>query len=331
MNAWLYPISAAEVFPQSVQQSPFRKVCYEIQGPKAPRPMLIRLAYDIQFDIPYEVAMVALLNVHPSRKHDLIEPDEVQTEPKLDVTHYADSFGNQCVRFVAPPGRLRLSTSALIKDSGDTDEVKLDAKAAPVGDLPDEQLRYLLSSRYCEVDRLSTVAYDLFRDTTPGWSRVQAICDWVNAKVKFDYQQARPTKSAMDVFTERVGVCRDFQHLAITFCRAMNIPARYATGYLGDIGVPLRLPMDFSAWFEVWLDNRWWSFDARHVIARIGRILMATGLDAADVALTTSFGQADLRYFFVVTEEEIPRSVDEAVLESDFGAGVPHFESPPGA
>jgi transglutaminase-like putative cysteine protease len=284
--------------------------------------MLIRLAYDIQFDIPYEIAMVALLHVHPSRTADLLEPDEIQTEPPLEVTSYYDSFGNRCARFVAPAGHLRLFCSTLIKDSGDVDEVNLEAQSAPVGALPDEQLRYLLSSRYCEVDRLSTVAYDLFGETKPGWARVQAICDWVNKKVKFDYQQARPTKTAMDVFTERVGVCRDFQHLAITFCRAMNIPARYATGYLGDIGVPLRLPMDFSAWFEVWLDGRWWAFDARNNIPRIGRILMATGLDAADVALTTSFGQAILQYFFVVTEEE--SEVARGMVKSSevFGQGL---------
>jgi transglutaminase-like putative cysteine protease len=283
--------------------------------------MLIRLAYDIQFDIPYEIAMVALLHVHPSRTGDLLAPDEIQSEPPLNITSYYDSFGNRCARFVAPAGHLRLFCSTLIKDSGDVDEVNLDAQSAPVGELPDEQLRYLLSSRYCEVDRLSTVAYDLFGETKPGWARVQAICDWVNSKVKFDYQQARPTKTAMDVFTERVGVCRDFQHLAITFCRAMNIPARYATGYLGDIGVPLRLPMDFSAWFEVWLDGRWWAFDARNNMPRIGRILMATGLDAADVALTTSFGQAILRYFFVVTEEESEVAKGMVKSSEEFGRG----------
>jgi transglutaminase-like putative cysteine protease len=266
--------------------------------------MLIRLAYDIQFDLPADIAMVALLNVHPSRTQDLLEPDELQTEPKLDVISYFDSFGNRCVRFVAPQGHLRLSGSTLIRDSGNTDAVNPSARAAAVGDLPDEMLRYLLSSRYCEVDLFSNIAFGLFGQTAPGWGRVQAICDWVHNWVAFDYQQARPTKTAMDVYTERVGVCRDFQHLAITFCRALNIPARYATGYLGDIGVPVVLPMDFSAWFEVWLDDRWWAFDARNNQPRIGRVLMATGLDAADVALTTSFGHADLRHFLVVTEEE---------------------------
>jgi transglutaminase-like putative cysteine protease len=266
--------------------------------------MLIRLAYDIQFDIPAPVAMVALLNVHPSRAQDLLEPDELQTEPQLPITHYIDSFGNRCARFVAPPGPLRLSSSTLIRNPDLPDEVNWFAREPAVGDLPNEMLGFLLNSRYCEVDRFSSIAFELFGQIQPGWGRVQAICDWVHNKVAFNYQHARPTKTALDVYTERVGVCRDFQHLAITFCRALNIPARYATGYLGDIGVPVVLPMDFSAWFEVYLDDRWWTFDARNNQPRLGRILMATGRDASDVAMTTSFGRADLRYFFVVTEEE---------------------------
>jgi transglutaminase-like putative cysteine protease len=268
--------------------------------------MLIRLAYDIQFELPAEVAIVALLNVHPSRTGDLLEPDELQTEPRLDVTSYFDSFGNHCARFVAPPGHLRLSSSTLIRDSGNIDPADWYARESAVGQMPDEILRFLMNSRYCEVDRFSNIAFELFGHLAPGWGRVQAICDWVHNKVAFNYQHARPTKTSMDVFTERVGVCRDFQHLAIAFCRALNIPARYATGYLGDIGVPVVLPMDFSAWLEVWLDNRWWTFDARNNQPRIGRVLVATGLDAADVAMTTSFGGADLKHFFVVTEEEIP-------------------------
>jgi transglutaminase-like putative cysteine protease len=266
--------------------------------------MLIRLAYDIQFEIPAEVAIVALLNVHPSRAQDLLEPDELQIEPKIQVEHYIDSFGNRCARFVAPPGPLRLSSTTLVDDSGDPDPYNWNARESAVGDLPHEVLSFLLNSRYCEVDRFSNIAVELFGDAAPGWNRVQTICNWVHNHVAFNYQMARPSKTALDVYTERVGVCRDFQHLAITFCRAMNIPARYATGYLGDIGVPVRMPMDFSAWFEAWLDGRWWAFDARNNQPRIGRILMATGRDAADVAITTSFGQADLRYFFVKAEEE---------------------------
>jgi transglutaminase-like putative cysteine protease len=283
--------------------------------------MLIRLAYDIQFDLPADAAMVALLHVHPSRTHDLLEPDELETEPKLNVTSYLDTFGNRCARFVAPRGHLRLSSTTLIRDSGQPDPQNWAAREAPVADLPNEMLRFLLSSRYCEVDLFAHIAFQLFGQTQPGWARVQAICDWVHSHIKFDYQQARPTKTAMDVYNEPIGVCR-----------ALNIPARYATGYLGDIGVPVVLPMDFSAWFEVWLDGRWWAFDARNNQPRIGRILMATGRDAADVALTTSFGQADLRSFFVVTEEEIPAPIDqdaEQTLDPTFG--LPYLVSPPGA
>jgi transglutaminase-like putative cysteine protease len=275
--------------------------------------MLIRLAYDLQFQTSQSVAMVVLLNVHPSREQDLVEPDVLQTEPPLNVTTYLDSFGNKCARFVAPPGHLRLTTNALIRDSGEKDPVNTSAREIPVGELPNDTLMYLLNSRYCEVDRLSNIAVELFGNIEPGWNRVQAICDWVNSKVAFNYQHARPTKTALDVFTERIGVCRDFQHLAITFCRALNIPARYATGYLGDIGVPVRMPMDFSAWFEVYLDDRWWAFDARNNEPRIGRVLMATGRDASDVAITTSFGMANLTHFFVVTEEEIETAAQPEV------------------
>jgi len=260
--------------------------------------------------------MVALLNVHPSRVPDLLEPDELRTEPGLDVANYIDTFGNRCSRFVAPPGLLRLSNSTLIRASDDPDEVNHSAVQWAVGDLPNEVLCYLLSSRYCEVDRFSNIAFELFGNLDPGWDRVQAICNWVHNKLTFNYQHARPTKTALDVFTERVGVCRDYQHLAITFCRALNIPARYATGYLGDIGVPVVLPMDFSAWFEVYLSGRWWTFDARNNQPRLGRILMATGRDASDVAITTSFGPADLRHFFVVTEVEMATPSEMQVADS---------------
>ena len=266
--------------------------------------MLIRLGYDIRFDVPCPVTVVALLNVHPSRAADLREPDEVHTEPELPMTKYIDSFGNHCCRVVAPPGTLRFYTSSLIEDSGEPDVQNYAANETPVGELPPETLQFLLASRYCEVDLLSNTAAELFGYLTPGWSRVQAVCSWVNQKVSFGYSFARSTKTALDVYTERLGVCRDFQHLAITFCRALNIPARYVTGYLGDIGVPLSdTPMDFSAWFEVFLEGRWWTCDARHNRPRIGRVLMATGRDAADVAITTSFGVAKLTQFTVVTDE----------------------------
>jgi transglutaminase-like putative cysteine protease len=266
--------------------------------------MLIRLGYDIAFENPRQVPMVAMLNVHPSRAKDLREPDLLQLDPAVAIDTYLDSFSNQCSRFVAPPGTTRLTNLTLIEDSGEPDPVNIEAREVPVGQLPAQNLRYLLGSRYCEVDLLSNTAVELFGNIAPGWLRVQSICDWVHQKVTFGYNFARSTKSALDVYTERLGVCRDFQHLAITFCRCLNIPARYATGYLGDIGVPVApYPMDFSAWFEAYLEDRWWTFDARHNQRRIGRVVMAVGRDAADVAITTSFGDSRLTKFTVVTDE----------------------------
>jgi transglutaminase-like putative cysteine protease len=280
--------------------------------------MLIRLGYDIQFDIPAPVPMVAMVNVHPSRIADLRSPDDLQLTPPAPIEIYHDSFGNICSRFVAPAGQFRLYNSTVIEDSGEPDLVYPEARQLPVQDLPPDVLRYLLASRYCEIDQFMDIAGSLFAATQPGWPRVQAICDWVQANIVFGYPFASPTKTARDVYADHRGVCRDFQHLAITFCRCMNIPARYATGYLGDIGVPLNPPMDFSAWFEAYLEGRWWTFDARNNIPRIGRVLMATGRDAADVAITTSFGTAWLKNFTVVTDEVAPleRDAGPQVLQS---------------
>jgi transglutaminase-like putative cysteine protease len=263
--------------------------------------MLIRLGFDIQFDVPAQVAMVALLHVHPTRCADLREPDEPRITPAVPFKKYQDGFGNVCSRFIAPAGRLRLYHSTLIEDSGKPDPVSPLACEVPVDDLPPEALQFLLGSRYCEVDRLLDVAGNLFGNSQRGWARVQAVCDWVQANITFGYPFASPTKTALEVYADRKGVCRDFQHLAITFCRCLNIPARYAAGYLGDIGVPVVPPMDFSAWFEVYLQDRWWTFDARNNMSRIGRVLMARGRDAADVAITTSFGSAWMKNFTVVS------------------------------
>jgi transglutaminase-like putative cysteine protease len=266
--------------------------------------MIIRIGYDIQFDLLAEAPIVTLLNVHPSREKDLIGPDIVQTEPETPIEMFIDAFGNKSARAVAQPGRIRFHNSTLIRDSGELDEQGFAAPEIPVQDLPPEVLLYLMSSRYCEVDLLLNTAAELFGDSPRGWERVQAICGWVHANVTFGYKFASRTRTALGIYTERIGVCRDFQHLAITFCRAMNIPARYATGYLGDIGVqPDGNPMDFSAWFEVYLGGRWWTVDARHNHPRIGRILLATGRDATDCAITTSFGFTTLTKFVVITDE----------------------------
>jgi transglutaminase-like putative cysteine protease len=275
--------------------------------------MIQRLGYDIEFQIPAPVSVVALLNVHPSRVPDLRTPDELRIDPAVAVEHYLDSFGNRCARFMAAPGTLRLTNEFLIWDSGEPDPVNPEALEIPVQELPHELLRYLLNSRYCEVDRFTSIAWDLFGALPKGWSRVQAVCDWVHSRVRFGYEYASPTKSALDVYTERVGVCRDFQHLAITLCRALNIPARYATGYLGDIRIaPAPFPMDFSAWFEVYLDGRWFVFDARHNMPRIGRIGVSHGRDAMDVPLVTSFGRHELQGFKVWTDEVAPAVVENA-------------------
>jgi transglutaminase-like putative cysteine protease len=262
----------------------------------------LRLGFDMRFELPAPVAFLTLLHVHPSLQANLLLPDDIKTEPFLPQRTFIDSFGNRCTRIFAPAGQLRLfhNTEIIVPDT--PDEVDLYAQEVPVQDLPDEVLRFLLNSRYCEVDRLSSTALDLFGGMAPGWQRVQAVIGYVYRIVQFGYHFARPTKTALDVYTERQGVCRDFQHLAITLCRGLNIPARYATGYLGDFGVPYTTAMDFSAWFEVYLGNRWWTCDARHNRTRLGRVLMATGRDASDVALTTTFGVANLNHFSVVSD-----------------------------
>ncbi len=265
--------------------------------------MHLRLGFDIGFELPAPTAIVALLHVHPSVDARLLLPNSLQTEPGLAVRQYFDSFGNRCSRLYAPAGSLRLHNTTELIAVDFPDEAGVDVPEIPVQDLPDEVLQFLLNSRYCEVDRMGAIALELFGGLLPGWSRVQAVIGYVHRSVQFGYPFARSTKTALDVYTERTGVCRDFQHLAITLCRALNIPARYATGYLGDFGVaPSASPMDFSAWFEVYLGGRWWTCDARHNRPRIGRVLMATGRDASDVALTTSFGIANLRQFTVVSE-----------------------------
>jgi transglutaminase-like putative cysteine protease len=272
--------------------------------------MLIRNVFAIEFDMPREAAMIGLLRLHPSldarvKLPEVLKVEHLAGESSADVRidEYLDGFGNRCSRFLAPAGRVKLSGLSLVECDDVPDPIATEAKQHPVEELPHEVLQFLLSSRYCQVDQMSLVAGDLFGHTTPGWARAIWIRDWVHSHVRFDYASARPIKTALDVFTERVGVCRDFQHLAITMCRAMNIPARYVTGYLGDIRRPYSGAGDFSAWYEVFLDGRWWPMDARHNDGRMGRVLMAVGRDATDVAITTSFGVANLKSFMVDSYE----------------------------
>ena len=272
--------------------------------------MLIRSEFDIQFHLPQSLPIVAMLRLHPSLDPLVRAPEELKIEhinldaaTIIEAEEYIDSFGNRCSRFVAPQGAIRVSGRSLVENDEQPDVICTEARQHPVEELPSEVLQFLLSSRYCQVDQMSQVAGDMFGHTSPGWARAVWIRDWVHNHVRFDYKTARPTKTALDVFTERVGVCRDYQHLAITMTRAMNIPARYVTGYLGDIRTPYSGAGDFSAWYEVFLDGRWWTMDARHNEPRIGRILMATGRDATDVAITTSFGVADVTNFYVESYE----------------------------
>lgn len=266
--------------------------------------MLIHIGYELIFEIPSPVPMMLMLYTHPDHAGRLHQLERLQIEPAVGVDEFTDWFGNHAVRLLAQEGKLRIFYDNVIEDSGEPEPRINGARLHSVDELPRECLQFLLASRYCEVDRMLEMAWDLFGKTPPTWERVQAVMDWVQANVKFGYEFARPTKTAFDMCSERQGVCRDFQHLAITLLRALNVPARYATGYLGDIGVPpAPFPMDFSAWFEVYLGGQWYTLDARHNEPRIGRILQARGRDAVDVALTTSFGSARLETFNVWTDE----------------------------
>jgi transglutaminase-like putative cysteine protease len=266
--------------------------------------MKIQAGFEMNYYFPQRTAMVLMVNVHPSRVADIVVPDRVATAPWVPQAGYHDTFGNWCTRIVAPAGQFQLTSNAIVNDTGFPDPIAPHAMQEVVEDLPAETLMFLLGSRYCETEFLSQWAWDLFGQTAPGWARVQAICDYVHNHITFGYHNARATRTAWEAFNERVGVCRDFAHLAITFCRCMNIPARYCTGYLGDMGTPLPYgPGDFAAWFEVYLGGTWHTFDPRNNIPRIGRILMARGRDAADVAIVTTFGMHTLESFRVWTDE----------------------------
>lgn len=285
------------------------------------RPLLIQSEYDLHFHLLQPTPFVALLHLHPSLDSQLATVPGIDADDSLHAEHldpnkeplhelpideYLDTFGNRCSRFVAPSGNLRLHGHSILR-TGDYPELQgFNLPQTPVEQLPADALQFLLASRYCEVDRFGGIAHDLFGHLGSGWALAATIRDWVHQKVAFDYKQARATKTAMDVYTERIGVCRDYQHLAITLTRCLKIPARYVTGYIGDIRTLSTGVGDFSAWYQIFLDGRWWDMDARHNYPRTGRILMATGRDAADVAITTSFGRADLTHFYVDSFEIDP-------------------------
>ena len=266
--------------------------------------MQISVGFEMTYQCPQPTPMILALSIHYSRAADLVRPDHLVTRPSMPVTSYRDQFGNWCSRIVAPQGVSLISTDALIHDGGAADDVAPWAEQVPVESLPESTLVYLLGSRYCETDQLSDIAWQLFGSGPTGWQRVQAICDFVHGHIEFGYQYARRTRTAWEAYHERQGVCRDYAHLAVAFCRCMNIPARYCTGYLGDIRIaPIPSPMDFAGWFEAYLGDRWYTFDARHNTPRVGRVLIARGRDACDVALASTFGANTLQTFRVWSDE----------------------------
>lgn len=265
--------------------------------------MLIRVGFDLIYKLSKPTPFLMMLYLHPEAAGVPQSTEIITIEPHVQVHEFTDRFGNRCGRFLAPEGDLRIynDLNVFVPEAPELNDTE--APQLPVEELADDVLEFLMGSRYCPTQELSQIAWDLFGKTPPGWYRVKAICDWIHDNVRFDYKTARPTKTAWDVWIEREGVCRDFMHLAISFCRCLNIPARYATGYLGDFGVPVNpAPMDFSAYFEAYLGGHWYPFDARHNETRIGRLLQARGRDAVDVALTTSFGPAELTQFKVWTD-----------------------------
>ena len=266
--------------------------------------MRLSIGYELQYSFPQPTPLIMILNVHYTRVSDLERPDHIVVQPSVPISGYRDGFGNWCSRILAPSGAVRISADTIVRDTGLPDRIAPDATQIPVEMLPHEALVFLLVSRYCDSDRLLDLAWALFGQTSPGWPRVQAICDFVHVHIAFGYEHARVTRTAAEAYEEKRGVCRDYAHLAIAFCRALNIPARYCTGYLGDIGTPPPYPQgDFAAWFEAYLGGQWHTFDPRNNVPRIGRVLLARGRDAADVAITTTFGPNTLSSFRVWTDE----------------------------
>ncbi len=267
--------------------------------------MFIRVGFEIAFHYPAPTSLILMLSTHPSLDAKVRSAGQLRVEPPVPIAPYTDLYGNRCSRVLVGAGRSTFFNDSVVEDSGKPDELGWGALQHKPQDLPNEVLLFLLASRYCEVDgELREIAWTLFGQVPAGWSLVQAICNFVNAHIAFDYMQASATRTALEAYKGKTGVCRDYMHLAITFCRCLNIPARYCTGYLGDIGVPAApYPMDFSAWFEVYLGGKWYPADARNNTPRIGRVLVARGRDAADVAITTSFGANRLETFSIRTEE----------------------------
>lgn len=266
--------------------------------------MKLKVGYELNYEFPQPTPVILMLNVHYSRASDLLAPDNVMLTPSVPIDGYRDGFGNWCSRLVAPKGQMRISSNAVVNDTGKPDPIVRGAMQIAVEKLPEEAIVFLLASRFCDCDRMLDLAWKHFGNGETGWARVEAICDFVHKHITFGYEHASATRTASEAYEGRVGVCRDYAHLAIAFCRAMNIPARYCTGYLSDIGTPTpHPPGDFAAWFEAYLGGQWHMFDPRNKVPRIGRVLIARGRDAADVAITTTFGPNTLKTFRVWTDE----------------------------
>ena len=279
--------------------------------------MKLRVGYELVYSFPQPTPAILMLNVHSSRVADLEIPDYIKIEPHVPISYYHDGFGNMCSRIVAPVGRVRISADGLVRDSGQPDVSVPGALQIPVEQLPQDTLVYLLASRFCDSDLMLDLAWTLFGKSAAGWPRVQAVCDFVHHHITFGYEHARVTRTAAEAYREKKGVCRDYAHLAIAFCRALNIPARYCTGYLGDVGMqPPFPPGDFSAWFEAYLGGAWHTFDPRNNVPRIGKVLIARGRDAADVAITTTFGPNQLENFRVWTDEVAANTTQRNVVNA---------------
>ena len=288
--------------------------------------MFIRLGYEIGISCSQPTPMMTFLSVDRARRHDIISEHGPMSDPVVKMDEVTDPFGNVCMRMVVPAGGLRLSYDAVIRDSGRPDAVNVNASAVAVEKLPPECLPYLSASRYCETDRFGALAWRLFGEIEPGWARVQAICDYVHQRLTFSYGYTATLRTAMEAHDDRAGVCRDYAHLAVTLCRCMNMPARYVNGYMGDIGIADNpAPMDFNAWFEVFLDDRWHTFDARNNVPRIGRIAVARGRDAADIPLIQTFGKHELTTFKVWTSKETDGVLTKPHSREDVSLITPWF------
>ena len=265
--------------------------------------MQVKIGCQFSFDSPVPIPLVLQVQPRPDGGHRLLQ-ETWSLQPEAECHEYLDGFGNRCLRFTAPTGPLRFRYEAQAEISPEPDPIVSHATQVPIEGLPDETMVFTLPSRYILSDLLSNAAWDLFGQVPAGWGRIQAVCDWIHEHVEFRTASTTPVTTALDVFLQRYGVCRDFAHMGVTMCRALNVPARYVFGYLPDIGIePPDIPMDFHSWFEAYLEGGWYTFDARHNTPRIGRVPIGRGRDAVDVAIVTQFGPARLTGMEVWADE----------------------------